>query len=83
MSPTTQKNEEGYYFGTAKVGIKGQIVIPQEARDMLNINPGDTIILVGDDTKGLYLAKSNIFKEFAVRSLSRVGILKNKVQQGK
>lgn len=38
---------------TVKVGEKGQFVIPKEARDMLDINPGDTILVLVDEKKGL------------------------------
>jgi AbrB family looped-hinge helix DNA binding protein len=38
---------------TAKVGEKGQIVIPKEARDMFGIETGDTLIILGDIKKGL------------------------------
>ena len=35
------KHPEGKYAWTVKVGEKGQFVIPKEARDVFNINPGD------------------------------------------
>lgn len=73
------KDEDGYYFGMAKVGEKGQIVIPKEARDLFGIKTGDTVVMVGDSSRGLYIAKSNIMKEFALKTLSNVGILKNKI----
>lgn len=38
---------------TVKVGEKGQFVIPKEARDMLDINPGDTILVLVDKKRGL------------------------------
>lgn len=38
---------------TATVGTKGQIVIPKEARDMFNIKPGDTLLILGDVNHGL------------------------------
>ncbi len=44
-----------YIFGTAKVGERGQIVIPKEARDVLGIHPGDTLIVLGDEKQGLAL----------------------------
>ncbi len=44
---------KGKYAWTVKVGEKGQFVIPKEAREIFNINPGDTLILLGDDKKGL------------------------------
>ena len=41
------------FVWTAKVGEKGQIVIPKEARDMFEINPGDSVILLCDKEKGI------------------------------
>jgi AbrB family looped-hinge helix DNA binding protein len=38
---------------TVKIGEKGQFVIPKEARDMLGIKPGDTILVLGDEERGL------------------------------
>ena len=40
-------------FGTAKVGDRGQIVIPKEARDMFDLQPGSTILVLGDVKRGL------------------------------
>ena len=42
-------------FGTAKVGDRGQIVIPKEARDMFGLEPGDTLVLLADTKKGIAL----------------------------
>ena len=42
-------------FGTAKVGDRGQIVIPKEARDMFGIGPGDTLVLLADKKRGIAL----------------------------
>lgn len=43
----------GKYAWTVKVGEKGQFVIPKEARDLFNIQPGDTLILLGDVERGI------------------------------
>lgn len=59
-----------YIFGTVKVGEKGQIVIPKEARKQFHINPGDTLILVGDDTKGLAIPTDKNAIEGMMRALS-------------
>ena len=40
-------------FGTAKVGDRGQIVIPQEARRFYGISPGDTLLILGNEASGL------------------------------
>ncbi len=48
-----------YMFGTAKVGERGQIVIPKEAREVLGIHPGDTLLVLGDQKQGLALVNLN------------------------
>jgi AbrB family looped-hinge helix DNA binding protein len=55
---------KGKYAWTAKVGEKGQIVIPKEARDVFNIQPGDTLLLLGDEAQGIAIVKSDRFLEF-------------------
>ena len=47
------KKLEGKYAWTATVGEKGQIVIPKQAREIFGINPGDTLILLGDVERGI------------------------------
>ena len=44
-------------FGTAKVGEKGQIVIPKEARELFGIQPGDTLLVLGDDASGIIISR--------------------------
>ncbi len=50
------------YVGIAKVGEKGQIVIPKEARDMFDIKPGDSVAILCDKNKGMALVKTEIFE---------------------
>ena len=50
-----------YLFGICKVGERGQIVIPKEAREVFNIKAGDSLMLFGDVKKGLALVKGEIF----------------------
>lgn len=47
------KIPHGKYAWTAIVGEKGQIVIPKQARELFNIKPGDTLILLGDEQLGI------------------------------
>jgi AbrB family looped-hinge helix DNA binding protein len=54
-----------HIFGTVKVGEKGQIVIPKEARDLFNIKPGDTLLLLGDEAQGIAIVKNDLFRRFA------------------
>ncbi|RIE07101.1 MULTISPECIES: AbrB/MazE/SpoVT family DNA-binding domain-containing protein [Candidatus Cryosericum] len=56
---------KGKYAWTAKVGDKGQIVIPKEAREIFNINPGDTLLLLGDEAQGIAIVKNDVFMNFA------------------
>ncbi len=48
------------FIGIAKVGEKGQIVIPKEARDMFNIKSGDTVVILCDKKKGMAIVKSEV-----------------------
>ncbi|MDO5572855.1 MAG: AbrB/MazE/SpoVT family DNA-binding domain-containing protein [bacterium] len=54
---------QGRYAWTARVGEKGQIVIPKEARDLFNIHPGDTILLLGDKEQGMAIPPQDRFEE--------------------
>jgi AbrB family looped-hinge helix DNA binding protein len=56
-----QENEGKYIFGVVKVGEKGQIVIPRDARRVYDIKPGDALLLLGDQ-KGMALVKTEIFQ---------------------
>ena len=46
-----------HIFGMVKVGDKGQIVIPAKARKIFDINPGDNLLVLGDEGQGLALVK--------------------------
>lgn len=58
-------NDNNKFLWTAKVGEKGQIVIPKEARDVFNIKMGDTLLLLGDKEKGIAIAKYEDYMNFA------------------
>ena len=47
------KSKAKRVFGTARVGDRGQIVIPKEARDLFHIQPGDTLLFLADETQGM------------------------------
>ena len=47
--------EDRYFLSSVKIGPKGQIIIPKEARDMFGLQPGDTLVLMVDKKKGLAL----------------------------
>ena len=56
-----QEKDGRYIFGVVKVGDKGQIVIPKDARNLYGIKPGDALILLGDE-KGMAVLKTEIFQ---------------------
>ena len=54
--------EEGkYIFGVVKVGERGQIVIPKEAREQYGIKAGDSLMVLGDQ-KGIAMLKTEVFQ---------------------
>ena len=52
-------------FGTAKVGDRGQIVIPKEARELFDIRPGDTLLILGEEDKGLIISRPELLRSIA------------------
>lgn len=52
-------------FGTAKVGDRGQIVIPKEARELFNIRPGDTLLILGEEDTGLIVSRPELLSDLA------------------
>ena len=46
-----------HIFGIVKVGDKGQIVLPAKARKIFDINPGDRLLVLGDEGQGLAIIK--------------------------
>lgn len=49
------KRDNKLHAWTARVGSKGQIVIPKQARETFSIEPGDNIIILGDERRGLVI----------------------------
>lgn len=57
------QHPEGKYAWTVKVGEKGQFVIPKQARDVFNIKPGDTLIVLGDIHQGIAIPPKSMFAD--------------------
>lgn len=51
------------FVGISKVGEKGQIVIPKEAREMFSINPGDSVVVLCNKKRGMAIVKSEVLED--------------------
>lgn len=72
-----------HIFGTVRVGERGQIVIPKEARKIFDINPGDTLLVLGDEEQGIAVVKADVMQEAAVKILKGLGCLKGEIDDEK
>lgn len=59
-------------FGTAKVGDRGQIVIPKEAREIFGIQPGDTLLILGEEETGLIVSRPEVLSDLAAKIFDSV-----------
>ena len=66
----SKSTDEKHLFGTVKVGERGQIVIPKNAREQFDINPGDTLIIIGRPDRGLAIVKPDRMRAFAQKILA-------------
>ena len=60
-----RKEKTKHLFGSVKVGERGQIVIPKEAREIFGIKQGDILLVLGDVERGIALVKADALQEFA------------------
>lgn len=61
-----------HVFGTARVGERGQIVIPKEARAFFGIRPGDTLLILGSEDSGLVVSKPEVLDRIAQEILGNL-----------
>jgi AbrB family looped-hinge helix DNA binding protein len=62
---------KGKYAWTVKVGEKGQFVIPKEAREIFNIKPGDTLIVLADEKQGIAIPPQDMFAQLSKAIFSK------------
>ena len=60
------------YAWMVKIGEKGQFVIPKEARDMFDLQPGATILVLGDTKRGLAILPKAMQNEFIVKMFTEL-----------
>ena len=56
-----EKNNKDRFIVSVKVGPKGQITIPSEARKMFDIKEGETLMVMGDKDRGIASLKADMF----------------------
>ena len=64
--------KERYYMSSVRLGPKGQIVIPKEARSQFGIQPGDTLLVLGDDRHGILITRPDVINDVAMQILDRL-----------
>lgn len=59
-----------HIFGLVTVGERGQVVLPKKCREIFDINPGDKMIVLGDENQGIAMMKADqveFFHKMAMR----------------
>ena len=64
--------QKGKYARMVKIGEKGQFVIPKEARDLFDLQPGNEILVLGDENRGLAILPKEMQKEYIARIFSEI-----------
>jgi looped-hinge helix DNA binding domain, AbrB family len=65
--------KDHHFWGSVKVGERGQIVIPKEARDTFDIKPGDSLVVFGrDKNQKLIILKENVMRDYALKILENL-----------
>ena len=62
----------GKYAWMVKIGEKGQFVIPKQARELFDLQPGDEILVLGDEKRGLAILPKEMQKEYVTRIFSEI-----------
>ena len=63
--------EKDKFVGISKIREKGQIVIPKEVRQMFDIQPGDSLVVLCDKEKGIALIKAEAIESFTSQILNK------------
>ena len=61
-----------HIFGTAKVGDRGQLVIPKDARTFYHIQPGDTLLVMGDEENGMIVTKPEVLSQLLETIMNQI-----------
>ena len=69
---TTMNVKDGKYAWMVKIGEKGQFVIPKEARELFDLQPGSEILVLGDEKRGIAILPKEMQKEYINRIFSEI-----------
>ena len=64
--------QDGKYAWMVKIGEKGQFVIPKEARELFDLQPGHEILVLGDEKRGLAILPKEMQAEYIARIFSDI-----------
>jgi len=64
--------KEGKYAWMVKIGEKGQFVIPKEARELFDLQPGNEILVLGDEKRGIAILPKAMQQEYIGRIFSEM-----------
>ena len=62
----------GKYAWMVKIGEKGQFVIPKEARELFDLQPGNEILVLGDESRGLAILPKQMQREYIARIFAEI-----------
>ncbi len=62
----------GKYAWMVKIGERGQFVIPKEAREMFDLQPGNEILVLGDIKRGIAILPKEMQSEYITRIFSEI-----------
>ena len=63
---------DGKFAWMVKIGEKGQFVIPKEARELFSLRPGDEILVLGDEKRGLAILPKEMQQDYIKRIFSEL-----------
>lgn len=63
---------DGKYAWMVKIGEKGQFVIPKEARDLFDLQPGSEILVLGDAKRGIAILPKELQSEYITKIFSEI-----------
>lgn len=63
---------DGKYAWMVKIGEKGQFVIPKDARDLFDLQPGNEILVLGDEERGIAILPKKMQQEYIKRIFSEI-----------